>query len=261
MPKVSIITVAFNSAATIGDTLRSVADQTHADIEHIVVDGGSRDGTVDIVRQFGHVARCISERDRGIYDAMNKGLNLATGEVVGFLNSDDMLADRQTIAVIAGAFDFAEVDAIYGDLVLVDALDTEVVRRYWRPGPHRPGIVATGWMAPHPTFYVRRQTLLDSGGFDLDYRLAADFDLELRLLEVMKIRTRYLPRLLVRMRMGGATTSGIRNVWRGNVEAARSVRRQGYRGGLAFMATKVLQRLPQFLRKPAPGSEQGGNPA
>lgn len=248
---VTIITVAFNSAATIADTLRSVAVQTHPDIEHIVIDGASKDDTVSIVQRNGaHVARFVSEPDRGIYDAMNKGLALATGDVVGFLNSDDMLADPSSVAAIAAGFDRNEVDAVYGDLVMVDPVQLLLIRRYWRPGAYRPGACARGWMAPHPTLYVRRTLLQSCGGFNLDYRLQADFDLELRLFECMKMRAKYLPRTLVRMRMGGATTGSLSNILRGNFEAAQSAQSNGFPGGWRFIASKIVGRLPQYWARP-----------
>jgi glycosyltransferase involved in cell wall biosynthesis len=249
--KISIVTVAFNSATTIADTLSSVAAQTYPDIEHIVVDGASRDETMAIVRREGaHLARVVSEPDQGIYDAMNKGIALATGDIVGFLNSDDMLADPGAAAAIAQALADSGADAVFGDILMVDPVRLDRVRRYWRPGPHRPGALLRGWMAPHPTLYVRRQVLLDCGGFDLAYRLTADFDLELRLFEQRKIRSHYLPRTLVRMRVGGASTGNWRNVLTGNLEAAHSARRHGHSGGLGFIARKLLSRIPQFLSRP-----------
>jgi glycosyltransferase involved in cell wall biosynthesis len=249
--RISVVTVSYNSAATIGDTLRSVAAQTHPDVEHVVIDGGSRDGTQDVVRQQGaHVAQFVSERDRGIYDGMNKGLARATGDVVGFLNSDDMFASPEALASLAAAFADEAVDAVYADLVFVDPVDTSHVVRYWRPGPYVPGSCRGGWMPPHPTFYVRRRVLQANPPFDLEFRLQADFELILRLFEVVKIRSRYLPETLVRMRVGGATTGSWRNIVRGNIEAARASRKNGFRGGLLFMLTKMLRRLPQFLARP-----------
>jgi glycosyltransferase involved in cell wall biosynthesis len=246
-----VITVSYNSAATIGDTLRSVAAQTYPDVEHIVIDGGSKDGTQDIVREQGaHVAQFVSEPDRGIYDAMNKGLARATGDVVGFLNSDDMLAGPDALAAVAAAFVDESVDAVYADLVFVDPVNTRRVVRYWQPGPYVSGSCRGGWMPPHPTFYVRRRILQANPPFDLEFRLQADFELILRLFEIVKLRTRYLPQILVRMRVGGATTGSWRNIIRGNVEAARACRKNGFRGGLLFMMTKTLRRLPQFLARP-----------
>jgi glycosyltransferase involved in cell wall biosynthesis len=249
--KISIITVAFNSAETIRDTIESVLTQVHPQIEYIVIDGDSQDATPEIVRSYGaRISRFISEPDRGIYDAMNKGLALSTGDVVGFLNSDDMLLDQDSIAAIAAGFDSTQVDAVYGDILMVDPLQVLLVRRYWRPGTYQSGACARGWMAPHPTLYVRRDLLQSSGGFNLDYRLQSDFDLELRLFECMKMRARYLPRTLVRMRMGGATTGSLRNIIRGNLEAAKSAQRNGFPGGWRFIASKLARRLPQYWAQP-----------
>lgn len=251
MTKISIITVTYNSAATIRDTIESVLTQVHQQIEHIVIDGASQDATPEIVRSYGaRIARFISEPDRGIYDAMNKGLALATGDVVGFLNSDDMLFDPGSIAAIAAGFHSTDVDAVYGDIVMVDPVQLLLVRRYWRPGIYQSGACARGWMAPHPTLYVRRVLLQSSGGFNLDYRLQSDFDLELRLFECMKIRATYLPRTLVRMRMGGATTGSLRNILRGNLEAAKSAQRNGFPGGWRFIVSKFASRLPQYWVRP-----------
>jgi len=249
--KISVITVSYNSAGTLVDTLRSVETQAPPDIEHILIDGGSSDGTDALVKKYGRrLARYISEPDRGIYDAMNKGLALATGDVVGFLNSDDMFADSSSLAIIANGFSSVDVDVVYGDIVMVDPLRVQVVRRYWRPGHYKTGACSRGWMAPHPTLYVRRQTLINAGGFNLDYSLQADFDLELRLFECMKIKPLYIPSTIVRMRMGGATTGSFRNILLGNIEAARSVKSHGFRGGLSFIASKVLGRLDQYFIRP-----------
>lgn len=249
--KITIITVCFNSAATIADTLHSVAAQTYPEIEHLIIDGGSKDQTLDIIRLHGaHVKQLVSERDGGIYDAMNKGLRLSTGDVVGFLNSDDMLADPQVIERIARALVSPDIDAAYGDLVFVDPADTRRVVRFWRSGLHFKGACVRGWMPPHPTFYARRALLLEIGGFNQQYRLQADFDLMLRLFELRGVRSAYIPSVLVRMRTGGATTSGLGNVIRGNIEAARSCREHGFPGGLRFILTKVARRLPQFLTRP-----------
>jgi glycosyltransferase involved in cell wall biosynthesis len=251
--RVSVVTVCYNSAATIGDTLQSVAAQSHPDVEHIVIDGGSADGTQDVVRQRGaHVAQFVSERDRGIYDGMNKGLARATGDVVGFLNSDDMFAGPEALATISAAFADDRIDAVYGDLVFVDPVDTSRVVRFWQPGEYQPRSCRSGWMPPHPTFYVRRALLQANRPFDLEFRLQADFELILRLFEVVKIRSRYLPQTLVRMRVGGATTGSWRNIVRGNLEAARASRKNGFRGGPLFMMSKMLRRVPQFLARPAP---------
>jgi glycosyltransferase involved in cell wall biosynthesis len=245
--KISIITVAHNSAATIRDTIDSVLAQDYPQIEYIIIDGASRDATLEIVHSYGRrVARLVSEPDEGIYDAMNKGLDLASGDVVGFLNSDDMLMDPGCVSAIAAIFGGADIDAVYGDIVMVDPVQLDLVRRYWRPGIYQPGSCARGWMAPHPSLYVRRPLLQAIGGFNTEYRLQSDFDLELRLFELVSMRTKYLPRTLVRMRMGGATTGSFRNILRGNLEAARSAQRNGFPGGWRFIASKIFSRLPQY---------------
>jgi glycosyltransferase involved in cell wall biosynthesis len=246
--KISIITVSFNSGSTLGDTLKSVAAQTHPEIEHILIDGGSTDNTRDLVDQHGkHLYKYVCEPDQGIYDAMNKGLALATGEVVGFLNSDDLFFESDSVAKISSAFSDPEIDAVYGNIVMVDPLQLQKIRRYWRPGIFKHGAFASGWMVPHPTLYVRRDILNSAGGFNLRYRLQSDFDLELRLFEIMKIRAKYLPSTIVRMRMGGATTGSFFNIFRGNIEASISVRSNGFSGGLRFIIFKILRRLPQYF--------------
>ena len=258
--KISIITVSFNSARTIGDTLKSVAAQSFNNIEHILVDGGSTDETMEIVRREGnHLAAIVSEPDNGIYDAMNKGLALATGDVVGFLNSDDLLATPDSIAAIAAGFSNEAVEGVYGDLVFVDPKKIERVVRFWRPGSHFAGACAKGWMAPHPTLYVQRNVLVRIGGFDIKYKLQSDFDLMLRLFEKEQIKTKYVQKVLVRMRMGGATTGSIRNIIKGNLEAARACRKAGFSGGILFIARKMSSRLPQFFRRPQPLNNVGQN--
>jgi glycosyltransferase involved in cell wall biosynthesis len=250
--KISVITVAYNSARTIGATMQSVNCQTHQDVEHIVIDGGSSDATVSIVKSQGrHVAQLVSERDRGIYDAMNKGISMATGDVVGFLNSDDVYAAPETLALIAQTMTDPVIDACYGDLVYVDATDNDRVVRYWKSQPYRSGLCAKGWMPAHPTFYARREVYQRFGGFDIDLKLQADFEMALRLLDIGHIRTRYVPALMVRMSIGGASNSTWRNVVRGNLEAARACRKHGLPGGPTFIARKLASRIPQFFIRPA----------
>jgi glycosyltransferase involved in cell wall biosynthesis len=246
--KISIITVAFNAARTIADTLESVAAQTHPEIEHIVVDGASTDGTPEIIGRHGmHVARLISEPDKGIYDAMNKGLVLASGEVVGFLNSDDFYADAAVLEKIANAFQDPAVDACYADLVYVNQDNSRVVR-YWKSKPFAKGDFAKGWCPAHPTFYVRKSVIERLGFFDQSYKLAADVEFMMRYLERGQVRAVYIPHLLVRMRLGGVTNQSWKNIVQQNKEIFAALRKNGVPfSSIWFAANKVVSRFKQFI--------------
>jgi glycosyltransferase involved in cell wall biosynthesis len=246
--KVSVITVCRNSAATIRDTLESIAAQDHPDLEHLVIDGASTDGTIEIVRAHGsRVARFVSEPDRGMYDSMNKGLRLASGEVVGFLHSDDMLAASSTVSEIVAAFHATDAECVFGDLDVVHPRDTSRVLRRWRAGPHRRGALPRGWYPPHPTLYIRRSVLDEVGAFDERYRIAADMDHMLRLFEVRGVRSHYLQRVVVHMRAGGLSNKSLRNIWRANVETWRSLHRHGFPVGPWFIGRKILRKIPQLF--------------
>jgi glycosyltransferase involved in cell wall biosynthesis len=249
--KISIITASFNSASTIADTLYSISVQTHQEVEHLVIDGASSDRTLQIVRDRGSPGlKIISETDRGIYDAMNKGLAVATGEVVGFLNSDDMYADTEVLERVAKAFGDPRVDIVYGDIVFVSQQDTTRVVRLWTSRPHAPGLCATGWMPPHPSLYVRRSVYEKHGGYDLAFPAAADFEMALRLLDKASLRSAYIPHVQVRMRMGGQSTRSIRNIISGSREVSRACRKHGLPGGVRFAVMRLLAKVPQFLRRP-----------
>ncbi|MBM4053039.1 MAG: glycosyltransferase [Planctomycetes bacterium] len=243
----SVITVCRNAEATIVDTLRSVAEQRLPELEHVVIDGGSTDGTVDVVRRHGaRVSTLVSERDGGIYDAMNRGLRRAKGEFVLFLNADDQYADRGCVADLVQAIDNSGADSAYGDIAYVRN-DAELTRvRRWKSGPYLRGAFARGWAPPHPTFLARRDRLLEIGGFDLRYRLASDFDLMMRALDGAGMTAAYVPRELVLMRVGGATNASARNVLRQNLEIIDSLRRAGHPfAGPAMIARKVISRIRQ----------------
>lgn len=249
--KISVITVCFNSASTIQDTIDSVAKQTHGDIEHIVVDGGSTDRTMEIVRSSGSVSVLISEPDHGIYDAMNKGINMASGDVIGFLNADDFYAEPDVLEQVVKAFANLRVEACYGELVYVDSEDTARIIRYWQSSPFAEGCFERGWMPPHPTFFVRRSVYEQFGGFDLSYRLAADVELMMRLLAGKRIRAVYLPQVMVRMRLGGVTNKSLGNIYRQNCEVIRALTAHGMRASwLRLAGGKLLTRGMQFLRRP-----------
>lgn len=246
--KISVITVAFNSVKTIGDTLASVASQTHPLVEHIVIDGGSTDGTLDLLHREGaHVARVVSGPDQGIYDAMNKGLRLASGDFVGFLNADDMFASRSVLAAIAHeAAAPARPDAIYGDLQYVATQPPHQIVRHWRSGPYSPARLGFGWMPPHPTFYLRRSRLEAIGEFDIGFRIAADYDFMLRCLNQPDFRVAYISEVLVRMRTGGASNRSLKALARKTTEDLTALRNNRI-GGIPTLVCKNLRKLPQFI--------------
>ena len=250
--KITVITVAYNSAATIADTLRSVAGQTHPNIEHIVIDGASSDGTVALVREHASpTTTLLSEPDRGIYDAMNKGLQLATGDLVGFLNADDMLAGPNAVASLAAAASHAEADVVYGDLSYVRKDRPTEVLRYWSSGAFDADRLRYGWMPPHPTFYVRRSALKSFGPFDLQFRIAADYDFMLRYLGRPGIRVAYVPEVLVHMRAGGASNRSMRAMMQKSREDLAALKKNRV-GGVATLLCKNARKLPQFFLRPKP---------
>lgn len=251
--KISIVTVCYNSVETIEDTILSVASQGHRHIEHIIVDGASTDGTLEIIQKYqDRLARFVSEPDNGIYDAMNKGIALASGEVVGTLNSDDVYANNAVLATVAKAFRKPDVDACYGDLVYVDRYDMNKIVRYWKSRPYADGLFERGWLPAHPTFFVRRGVYRRYGGFDLDYKIQSDFELTMRLLAVHKIKSVYIPEILVKMRMGGTTNRRLLNIIKGNIESYHACKKHGLKVNPLFFVVKILSRLPQFFLRPAP---------
>jgi len=215
-PTLSIITVVRNGADTIGRCLDSLKEQ-HVPVEHIIIDGSSTDETMSIInREALPASKIVSEPDRGIYDAMNKGLTLATGDVVGTLNADDFYCHDKVLSRVAEVFKDPEVESCYGDLVCVDRETAGRVVRYWRGGPFDIKRFYWGWMPPHPTFFVRRSVYERFGGFRLDLGSAADYELTLRLLFKHRVSTRYLPEPLVMMRVGGVSNASLSNRVRAN---------------------------------------------
>lgn len=245
--KISVVTVTLNSASTIVDTLESVASQTHADVEHLLIDGHSTDATVALARRHGRAGlRVLSEPDAGIYDAMNKGLRLAQGELVGFLNADDVFDHPEVLAEVAAAATGARADAVYGDLVYVSSKDPRRVIRRWHSGHWSRRRLRYGWMPPHPTLYVRKALIDQLGGFDPRLRIAADYDFMLRVLSLADINVAYVDRTLVRMRTGGVSNRSLRLLLQKSREDLVSLRRNGVGGWLALMC-KNARKLPQFM--------------
>ncbi|HUC31462.1 MAG TPA: glycosyltransferase family 2 protein [Candidatus Paceibacterota bacterium] len=249
--KISIVTICYNSASTIEGTIKSVLSQNYPDVEYIIIDGGSTDRTVDIIKKYqDKIAHFVSEKDRGIYDAMNKGVRLATGDVVGILNSDDLYADDGVLESVARALDASpSSDACYGDLVYVDQADTNKITRTWRSGDFSEAKIRGGWIVPHPAFFPRRQLYERLGYFRLDLRLAGDYELLLRWIEKGKIKMTYVPKVFVRMREGGDSNKSIGN----RLEGWRNLRDSWIMNGLTpppfFILRRVITQLPQFFKK------------
>lgn len=251
MKKVSIITVSFNSAETIRDTIESVLSQDYPNIEYIIVDGKSKDCTLDIIRGYeSQIDIIISEPDSGIYDAMNKGIRMATGEVVGILNSDDFYSNSKAISLSMERMEVAGTDSIYGDLVIVDSDDKNRILRYYDSSTFRPSRFRYGWMPAHPTFMAKRQLYERWGGFSLDYRIAADFEMMVRLLYKAGASYAHLPAVVVKMRTGGVSTAGLRNNWILNNEIVRACRENGLETSLPRVLMKIPAKLTEYIRRP-----------
>lgn len=256
--KISMITVVRNRVDTIEETIRSVATQDYPDVEHIIVDGASTDGTLDVIkRHSATVAKYVSEVDSGLYDAMNKGLGMATGDVIGFLNADDVYVHSKVLQRVAEAFCHSGTDACYADLVYVSHKDPNKVVRYWKSRPYEEGLVERGWMPAHQTFFVRRTVYQRLGGFDLDFKRQADFELTMRFLAVHRIRSIYIPEIWIRMRTGGVSNNSLSGIWKGNLEAYRACKKHNLPVTPLFIAKKVLSRLPQFFARPDVRSDSG----
>ncbi len=251
MLTISIITASFRSEATIVDTLNSINEQTYPAIEHLVVDGASNDKTLELVREHGkRVARLVSERDKGIFDAYNKGLALATGEVIGFLNSDDFYASAEVISHVMAIFNTEpEIEAVYADLVYVEKDDTATITRHWKSRPYQTGDFGRAFSPPHPTLFLRRSVYERTGGFDPAFRYAGDYEYMLRAFHTHQVKSRYLPEIVVKMRNGGTTGGSWVHIKKQNVEILKALERERvpvFRAG--FMARKIADRLLQRVR-------------
>lgn len=246
--KISIITATFNSASTVRDTLESILRQTHQDWELIIEDGLSQDNTLSIVR--GYEARCngrmrvFSEKDNGLYDAMNRGITRATGNVIGILNSDDIYYDEHVLENINRAMEEQPVDCIYGDLKYVRADDINRVVRIWKGSQHKKGAFLRGWHPAHPTFYARRECFEKLGAFDTSLAVSADFELMLRFIEVAGLQNLYIPRYFVKMRMGGESNGSLRNIIRGNRSILCALHKHDfYPSPLPFFFRRIMPKI------------------
>lgn len=251
--KVSIVTATYNSGKTVRDTIESVLRQSYTDYEYIIKDGGSKDETLNVCREyeerFGGRMKIISSPDKGIYDAMNQGFQAATGDILMLINSDDLFARNNAVELAVKAFkEHPEVDGVYADLYYVSQNNINNIVRVWKTGEQKP--MRRGWLPAHPTFYVKRECYEKYGYFNLSYPLAADFELMLRFIERYKIKLTYLPLHLVKMRLGGATSKNLTNIYKQDVETIRAFKENGLPGGnITYLIWRYIPKIKQFFRK------------
>lgn len=246
--KISVVTVSYNSENTIEDTLRSVASQDYPEVEHILIDGASTDRTLEIANTFKKdIDQLVSEKDTGIYNAINKGIGITKGEIIGILNSDDIYANSEILSKVAKAFERYECDAVYGNLVYVDRFNKEKIIRKWIAGEYQEGKFLDGWMPPHPTFFLKKSCYQKYGMYFEKFKLSSDYELMLRMIHKHKIVVKYIPETLVKMSSGGL---GNKNLWskvRGNLEDRKAWKINGLRPGIFTLWRKPLSKLNQYF--------------
>ncbi len=247
--KISIITVVYNNRRYLEKTIKSVLEQTYDDIEYIIIDGGSDDGSLDIIRKYDEfISKWVSEPDKGVYDAMNKGISYATGDILSFLNSDDLFDSTHTVADIMSAFKDSKADICYGDLVYVSG-DLKKIIRYWKPGEFSEKLISSGIMLPHPSFFARRKLYLDHGNFSREYKISSDFDLILRFITLPDITLKYIPDVLVKMRIGGVSNRTLLSIFKANMECYIILKKHGVKFPGFIIFKKLLLKLRQRLKK------------
>ena len=249
--KISIITCSYNAVDTIEETIKSVLSQNYADIEYIIIDGLSNDSTINIIKKYSNkIYKFVSEKDSGIYNAMNKGLEIAMGDVVGFLNADDVYFDEAVISNVIKIFEDKKVDSVYGDLIYVSKDDNKI-KRYWKSGNFNINNFKRGWMPPHPSFFVKNDVYEKYGGFNESYQISADYDLMLRLLYKNKISTFYLPKILVKMKTGGISNKISQTFKRlkEDYDIIKKYNLGGFGCGLWVMFEKRFYKINQYFNK------------
>ncbi|MGH1579312.1 glycosyltransferase family 2 protein [Planktotalea sp.] len=244
--KISVVTAVYNRAHTIGEAIQSVQDQTYSNIDHVIQDGGSTDETLNVISALNEPRIALqSAADGGIYDAINKGMARATGDVVGLMHSDDIFADATILEQVAKAFEDPTIACVYGDLQYVSADDTTRVIRHWESGNFQRSAMKRGWMPPHPTFYIRRRVLEQLGDYDTSYQIAADYDAMLRWLWRAEIKPAYIPHVMVKMRVGGESNRSLGRILRKSREDYRALKSNGV-GGLGALFFKNARKINQF---------------
>ena len=249
--KISIITVSFNSVITIRDTIESIISQDYNNIEYIIIDAGSNDGTIDVIKEYEeHISYFSSEYDNGIYEGMNKGIAAAKGDVIGIINSDDFYPNSFVISNVVKTFEKKRCDAVYGDLVYVKFFDINKIVRYWQAGEYTVKKIKNGWMLPHPTFFVKKYLYDKYGYYNTDLKTAADYEMILKLLYRYNVKTIYIPMILVTMRIGGASNSSILNRIRANKEDGLAWTKNQLNKPILVRIKKPLQKVKQFFLRP-----------
>lgn len=247
--KVAIITVCYNSAETIESAIQTVLSQDYPDVEYIVVDGASSDRTLEIIDQYrDRISQVISEPDKGVYDAINKGIKAASADVVGLMHSDDLYAHPRVISDIVAAFKQHGTDAVYGDLEYVSRTETDKVIRNWQSKPYHRKLFKQGWMPPHPTLYVKRELFDKYGYYNLDLRISADYELMLRYFYKHRITSTYLPQVLVKMRVGGISNVSLKSRLEANQEDRKAWAMNDLKPGIFTLFAKPLSKIFQFLK-------------
>ncbi len=248
--KVSIITITYNSEPTLKDTIESVINQTYKNIEYILIDGGSTDETLSIIKSYGNkISTLISEKDNGLYDALNKGISLATGDVIGILHSDDFYTNNHVIQHIVSSFSNSPVDAVYADLYYVDKMNTNQIHRKWKAGIYKEGMFLNGWMPPHPTFFVKRTIYETCGNFNLNLTSASDYELMLRFIHKHKIKLAYLPEFIIKMRIGGKSNVTFKNRIKANKEDRLAWKLNNVKPYFYTLYLKPLRKIIQLFKK------------
>jgi glycosyltransferase involved in cell wall biosynthesis len=247
--KISVITAAYNCESTVAEAIASVAEQTYPNLEHVIIEGKSKDQTLKMIQRMAHPKmQLLSEPDKGIYDALNKGIKLSSGDVIGFVHGDDILAHNKVISLIAKIFEDPSIEAVFGDLDYVSKLATSRVIRHWAAGPFQPQRLKFGWMPPHPTLYLRRKVYEQYGNFDTTLKISADYDFILRYFTQTSGKSSYIPEVIYKMRLGGTSNRNWENVIQKIKEDYLAIRRRNV-GGFLTLFLKNISKINQFFHK------------